>query len=122
MCLCDTKVGLSRVKSRAICIPRLDSETNSAECSGWNNVLRTSSYGYNMQRGVEIIECLDKDDPGSEGRCLKHIFNLMEIKSNYSHVDVGSIEDLLCAIAKSKFQYIHISAHGPTSTEDRFRG
>jgi len=73
-----------------------------------------------MRRGVEIIECLDKDDPGSEGRCLKHIFNLMEIESNYSHV--GSIDELLRAITESKFQYIHISAHGATDSEDQFRG
>lgn len=73
-----------------------------------------------MQRGVKIIECLDKDDPGSEGRCLKHIFNLMEIKSSYSHV--GSIDELLHAIAESKYQYIHISAHGDIGAGNKFKG
>lgn len=52
--------------------------------------------------GVGIIECLDKDDPGSEGRCLEHVFNLMEIDSAYSHVD--SIDELLRSIAESEFQ------------------
>ncbi|MDD5461662.1 MAG: hypothetical protein PHG00_08530 [Methylococcales bacterium] len=73
-----------------------------------------------MLRGVEIIECLDQDDPGSEGRCLKHILNLMEIKSNYSHV--SSIDTLLHTITASRFQYIHISTHGITSIEDQFKG
>lgn len=71
--------------------------------------------------GVGIIECLDKDDPGSEGRCLEHVFNLMEIDSAYSHVD--SIDDLLRSIAESEFQYVHISAHGATGgKQDRFKG
>lgn len=73
-----------------------------------------------MKHGVKIIECLDADDPGSEGHCLKHIFNLMEIDSSYSHVD--SIDGLLSAITKSKFQYIHISTHGVIGDTDRFKG
>lgn len=73
-----------------------------------------------MKSGVEIIECLDKNDPGSEGRCLEHIFKLMEIDTRYSHV--SSIDALLQAIAKSKFRYIHVSAHGATGDEDQFKG
>lgn len=73
------------------------------------------------RRGVEIIECLDSDDPGSEGRCLKHIFNLMEIDSEYS--SVNSIHGLLRGIEGSEFQYIHISAHGAIGgDQDRFKG
>ena len=73
-----------------------------------------------MQYGVEIIECLDNEDPGSEGRCLKHIFNLLEIESKYSHV--VSIDELLQAIAESKYQYIHISAHGTINDQNKFKG
>ncbi|WP_186187844.1 hypothetical protein [Burkholderia gladioli] len=74
-----------------------------------------------MKHGVKIIECLDESDPGSEGRFLKHSFNLMQIESLYRHVN--SIDGLLSEIAKSTFKYIHISAHGEVADEeDRFRG
>lgn len=74
-----------------------------------------------MKRGVKIIECLDEDDPGSEGRFLKHALDLMRIKSSYCHVD--SIHDLLNEILKSEFEYIHISAHGELGDEkEHFNG
>ena len=74
-----------------------------------------------MKHGVKIIECLDKSDPGSEGLFLKHAFDLMKVESSYCHV--SSIDDLLSEIAKSRFKYIHISAHGETEgEEDRFSG
>ena len=74
-----------------------------------------------MRRGVCIIECLDeKTDPGSEGRALKEVFNLMEVESKLA--TVTSINELLETIAQSKFQHIHISAHGAVSKAKRFRG
>lgn len=81
-----------------------------------NSVIR-----FHMKRGVKIIECLDEQDPGSEGRCLKHIFNLMQIESSYSHV--SSIEELISTIVKSNYQYIHVSAHGSIERgQNRFQG
>lgn len=74
-----------------------------------------------IKRGVRIIECLGNDDPGSEGKLLKHVFNLMEIESSYCHV--SSIEDFIYKIADSDYKYIHISAHGSTGGEEkRFKG
>ena len=73
-----------------------------------------------MKRGVCIIECLGVEDPGSEGTLLKKVFNLMEVESEL--VRVTSIEQLLAAIAHSKFQHIHISTHGSVSNDRRFQG
>jgi hypothetical protein len=74
-----------------------------------------------MKPGVQIIECLDSDDPGSEGRGLKHLFDLMEIESKYS--SVNSIDQLLDAIAGANFKFAHISTHGFTDERgERFKG
>ncbi|MBL5862161.1 hypothetical protein JBO49_16270 [Serratia fonticola] len=73
-----------------------------------------------MENGVQIIECLDDDDPGSEGKCLWHILKLMKIEVKYLHVE--SINELLEAIISSKYKYIHISAHGCISKEKKFKG
>ena len=73
-----------------------------------------------MKKGVHIIECLDTDDPGSEGRCLKHLFDLLQIKAKYQHIT--TIDELLDAMSASEYEYIHISAHGAMSEEDRFAG
>jgi hypothetical protein len=73
-----------------------------------------------MKKGVQIIECLDDGDPGSEGRCLKHVFNLMEVESKY--VRVETIVQLLKAIQRSKYKFIHISTHGSINDEDAFKG
>lgn len=73
-----------------------------------------------MNRGVCIIECLDNDDPGSEGRVLKEVFNLMKVESKL--IRVTSIDQLLAAVAKSPFEHIHISTHGAMTDEEKFRG
>lgn len=73
-----------------------------------------------MKNGVHIIECLDGDDPGSEGRCLRHVFNLMEVPSKYEHVH--SIKELVDAMKRSKYRYIHISTHGTVDKSDKFIG
>jgi hypothetical protein len=74
-----------------------------------------------MKRGVQIIECFSSDDPGSEGRGLKHVFDLMEVESKL--LRVKSIDQLLGAIADSKFKFAHIGTHGSVNQEtDRFRG
>ncbi|WP_322979268.1 hypothetical protein [Pseudomonas sp. C11] len=73
-----------------------------------------------LKDGVEVIECLDEEDPGSEGHCLRNIFRLMEVKSKYS--SVNSIEDLIALIAESRYKYIHVSAHGKVSARGKFSG
>lgn len=73
-----------------------------------------------MNRGVYIIECLDKNDPGSEGRMLKEVLNLMKVDSKL--IRVTSIDKLLAAVAKSPFEHIHISTHGAVTDEKKFRG
>lgn len=73
-----------------------------------------------LKKGVHIIECLDDDDPGSEGRCLKHLFNLLEVASKYQRV--RSIDDLIAAMHSSKYRYIHISTHGKIGKRDQFQG
>lgn len=73
-----------------------------------------------MKAGVHIIECLDGNDPGSEGRCLSHLFDLLRIKSIYEHVD--TIDELIRAMASSDYKYIHISTHGLLSDDEKFLG
>jgi hypothetical protein len=73
-----------------------------------------------MEHGVRIIECRDPDDPGSEGRLLNEVFNLMEVPSEL--VLVTSIHDLLECVAKSKYKYIHIATHGVIDENNRFKG
>jgi hypothetical protein len=73
-----------------------------------------------MKKGVHIIECLDAEDPGSEGRCLKHLFNLLEVKSKYTLIQ--NINDLLEEMENSEYKYIHISTHGKLGKDEEFIG
>jgi hypothetical protein len=75
-----------------------------------------------MSKSVLIVECLDKEDPGSEGNFLRHMFDLMEVKPTLVAVD--SIQDLLQRIAKSKDHVVHVSTHGALRDDDdeRFIG
>jgi len=73
-----------------------------------------------MKLGVTIVECVDVDDPGSEGRMLREVFNLMGVESEL--VYVTSISELLKAIDKSKMRYVHVSTHGRISSNDKFKG
>jgi hypothetical protein len=74
-----------------------------------------------MKWRVQIIECTAADDPGSEGRGLKHVFDLMEVESNL--LRVKSIDQMLGAIADSKYKVAHIATHGSVNrTTDKFKG
>lgn len=73
-----------------------------------------------MNNGVLILECLSKSDPGSEGRFLSHMFDLMQVKSQY--VEVRTHEQLFAMIQSCPFEYIHITTHGSVSEEEKFRG
>jgi hypothetical protein len=73
-----------------------------------------------MMRGVQIIECQDPDDPGSEGRLLQEVFKLMDVRSEL--VRVASIEQLIASVAESKYKFVHVSTHGVVGDEKRFKG
>lgn len=64
----------------------------------------------NTEKGVLILECIDKSDPGSEGRFLSHMFNLMDVKSQY--VEVHTPAQMLSLMDCSPYKYIHITTHG----------
>lgn len=38
------------------------------------------------RNGVLVLECLDHADPGSEGRFLSHMFDLMEVEHQYVEI------------------------------------
>lgn len=73
----------------------------------------------NMKAGVRIIECMDGDDPGSEGRLLHEVFKLMGVSSEL--VQAGSIKELIALVRESKYKYVHISTHGVVE-ENAFKG
>jgi len=75
---------------------------------------------YIMKNGVHIIECLDHNDPGSEGRCLKHLFNLLGVKSKYERVQ--TISHLIRAMSSTQYKFIHISTHGSVNGKEEFTG
>ena len=60
--------------------------------------------------GVLILECLDKSDPGSEGHFLAHMFDLMNVESQY--VEVRTKYQLLALLKKPPYKVIHITTHG----------
>lgn len=70
--------------------------------------------------GVLILECIDRPDPGSEGRFLSHMFDLMEVLSQY--IEVRIPQQLLALIKSSPFDVIHITTHGFLKTKGAFRG
>jgi hypothetical protein len=65
--------------------------------------------------GVLILECLDKADPGSEGRFLSHMFNLMDVESQYT--EIRSKDQLIAMLGANPFDVIHITTHGHVATE-----
>jgi hypothetical protein len=62
------------------------------------------------ERGVFILECLDKKDPGSEGQFLAHMFRIMEVP--YQYMEVRTREQFLALLPRSPYEVIHITTHG----------
>lgn len=60
--------------------------------------------------GVLILECLGKSDLGSEGYFLAHMFDLMNVESQY--VEVRTKYQLLALLKKPPYKVIHITTHG----------
>lgn len=70
--------------------------------------------------GVLVIECTDHSDPGSEGRFLSHMFDLMNVQSQY--VEVRTPKQLISLLECSPYKFIHITTHGCVSESDNFLG
>lgn len=71
--------------------------------------------------GVLILECLDEIDPGSEGRFLSHMFNLMEVPSQYA--EIRTKEQFTAMLGANQFDVLHITTHGHVATKnDKFIG
>jgi hypothetical protein len=62
------------------------------------------------KRGVLILECLDKADPGSEGMFLSQMLRLMEVEHQY--VEVRTKRQFLALLGMSPFEIVHITTHG----------
>lgn len=75
----------------------------------------------NRKCGVLILECTDHSDPGSEGRFLSHMFDLMDVASQY--VEIRTPNQLIALMESSPYKYIHITTHGRISNvTDKFLG
>jgi len=72
------------------------------------------------KEGVLILECLKESDPGSEGKFLAHMFNIMDVKHQY--IEVENSYQFLVLLRKSPYKIIHIATHGSLSKENKFIG
>jgi hypothetical protein len=74
-----------------------------------------------VPNGVLILECLDtkKGDPGSEGRFLVHMLNLMEVQNQY--VEIRTKQQFSAMLGVNPFDVVHITTHGALK-DQQFRG
>jgi hypothetical protein len=81
-------------------------------------------------RSVLIIDCQDKGedpDPGSEGKFIRHMLNLMEVTNEYRSVRTKTqFLDLLSSVSAAA-DVVHIATHGcvakpHTKRRDKFVG
>jgi hypothetical protein len=75
------------------------------------------------KRGVLILECRGRSDPGSEGKFLARMFQLMKVPHQY--LEVRTKRQFLALLRTSPFRIIHVSTHGflrEGRTRDRFKG
>lgn len=77
-----------------------------------------------MKKGVLILECLDQSDPGSEGKFLSHMFDLMGVDNQY--VEIRTRAQFISMIKSCPYKVIHITTHGEvekiSSNRERFKG
>ena len=72
-----------------------------------------------MKPSVLIIECLDKvDDPGSEGRFIKHMLDLMGIPNDFEPARSKARFLELLSLLDENIEVVHIATHGITKTRD----
>src|SRR5207253_1593165 len=93
--------------------------SSSATEDGWPPSLSCVVGPQNMKNGVRIIECRDRSDPGSEGRLLQEVFNLMDVPSELFLAD--SIKELISAVSDSNYKYVHVSTHGVVEDNTSFK-
>ena len=67
------------------------------------------------RNGVLILECLDQADPGSEGRFLAHMFDLMGVAHQY--VEVRTRHQMISLLQESPYKVIHVTTHGSIREE-----
>ena len=60
--------------------------------------------------GILILECLNKTDPGSEGRFLSHMFNLMDVRSQYA--EIRTKQQFIAMLGANPYDVVHITTHG----------
>jgi hypothetical protein len=73
-----------------------------------------------MKKGLCIIECVDFDDPGSEGRFLRELMHLMSIPCSLERV--STIRELLEALSCTEMKYVHVATHGAITDKKKFKG
>jgi hypothetical protein len=90
-------------------------------CPSYVNRLSTGSRcGYERRRravkpSVMIIECRDKlGDPGSEGRFIKHMLDLMGVASDLQPVRSHARFLELLSSLEANSKVVHIATHGRT--------
>jgi hypothetical protein len=71
-------------------------------------------------KGVLILECLDNADPGSEGRFLSHMFNLMDVPSQYA--EIRTKQQFIAMLGANPFDIVHITTHGHVPAAGKFLG
>lgn len=72
------------------------------------------------KKGVLILECIDKPDPGSEGHFLSHMFNLMQVPSQY--MEIRTKQQFLAMLGANPFGIVHITTHGSVDRRENFLG
>jgi hypothetical protein len=71
--------------------------------------------------GVLILECLGKSDPGSEGRFLSHMFDIMQVDSQY--LEIRTKDQFLSMMRSNPFSTVHVTTHGSVAgSNERFVG
>jgi hypothetical protein len=81
-----------------------------------------------VKHSVLIIECADKgEDPGSEGRFIKHMLDLMDIENDYQPVRTKTQFMELLSSVPVDTDVVHIATHGkirktPKGKPDQFMG
>lgn len=74
---------------------------------------------------VLIIECTEADDPGSEGKFVKHMLDLMQIPNRYHKAKNQDKFIEVLSTCSPEADVVHIATHGEyeiKSKRDRFTG
>ncbi|WP_165926229.1 CHAT domain-containing protein [Acetobacter fabarum] len=77
---------------------------------------------------VLIIDCQDKgEDPGSEGKFIRHMLNLMGVANHYHSVRIKTQFLELLSSVPSEADVVHIATHGrvgkpPNKKREKFIG